>query len=198
LGRRKIKGGNHKRREPNGKLSRRIEDTAARHLKEVDSLEQEERAMLHAGVSARIRVLGVAPEDSRDQFAGSFVGRLFLGGQITRQQLEAAQIYFSECANHTRVTGAPKAPGAVDLNATHGSSGDIEDVEQVRRIVDRYKSARAAVTEKQIECRGFANLFGALSVCVLMDKPATNLIGDLRLGLGALARHYKLERSKAA
>jgi hypothetical protein len=163
----------------------------------MQDLDRAERETLAEGVAARIRA-GVRPELARDQFAGSFVGRLYLGGEITRIQLEAAEIYLKECQDNSIACASPPPPRAVDLNRAHGAPVGAEDERRTQLARQKYDAARRAVMEKQIEVRGFANLFGALSVCVLDDRPATNLIGDLRIALNALAKHYKVDKRFAA
>jgi len=185
------------KREASGRLSRQREEVAVRALKRMRDVDQIERDTLAAGMASRIHE-GVRPELARDQFAGSFVGRLYLGGELTRIQLEAAEIYFRECQDNSIACASPSPPRAVDLNRAHGSPVDAEDVGRTQAARQKYDAARRAVMEKQIEVRGFANLFGALSVCVLEDHPATNLIGDLRIALNALAKHYKVDKRFAA
>lgn len=177
------------KREPSGRLSR---ETSAAKQRNIDHMQREEIETLSPALEARERIWGVGKDKSRDQLAGSFVGRLRLAGELSQPQYEAALIYLEECRNNSIACRSPKEPGAVDLNATHGAS----NFENVKRSVDarrRYEASRAAVMEKQIEIRGTGNLFGALSVCVLDDKPATNLVGDLRTALNALAKHYGID-----
>lgn len=183
------------KREANGRLSRKPDMVSARKIAHYAKVEQE---TLAPALDARERIWGVAPAVSKDQFAGTFVGRLFLGGDLTRMQLEAAQIYHQECVNNSLACAGPAPPKAVNLNATHGASVDMEDVAQTRKWRMSYKLSREAVQAKQDEIHGNGNLFGALSICVLQDQPLTHLVGDLRIALNALVRHYGLMRKSAA
>lgn len=189
------------KREPNGRLSRRKKDVASRFL---DTLSLDERDAIGVGVAARIRLHGVKPEHSRDQMAGSYLGRLRMEQQITASQYEAGIAYLSDMEAYRIAIRAPRQPGAVDLNATHGNSVSVESVDFVQRAITkmdgpidangrRHGGIRGAIQEKQNDVRGIANLWAALSLIVLEDRPLPNLVGDLRYALNALAKHYGLE-----
>lgn len=146
------------------------------------------------GLAARERVHRLPKGKSRDQLAGSFCGRLRLTGELSEAQYQASVIYLEECHNNSIVCASPRQPGAVNLNAVRGSGALVpENVSWAHRCVEHYRDSKRAVQEKQNELRGMANLFGALSVCVLQDHEVMNLVGDLRYALSALARHYRLE-----
>lgn len=189
------------KREPAGQLSRRPEDVAARNI---EGLDLEEREMIATGIAARERLYGLPAAMSRDQMAGSFVGRLRLRGELSEPQYQASVIWLEDCRNNAIARCAPKQPGAVNMNATHGGNGDYENRAFTLRSVARYRNARQAVQDKQNELRGMAALFAALSYCVERDVSLDHMIGDLRTALNALAKHYKLDgngltgRAKAA
>ena len=76
------------KREPNGRLSRRLEDEAAKALAETTALDLTSRELVAQGIAARFRVHEhektlVAVEDGIDQKAGAYVGRLRMAGQLT-------------------------------------------------------------------------------------------------------------------
>lgn len=191
----------HKRkagkREPNGRLSRRGDDVLTRRR---DALDREERDMISTGTVARERVFGVKPEHSRDQLAGSVVGRLCLTEQISRTQYDAAVCYLEAWhANLIAIQAAtPPYPNAIDLNATKGRASRPENVARAQRSVQAWRAARNAVQERQNELRGAGNLFGALDHCVLRDHDHPHLVGSLREALNALARFYRLLSTEAA
>lgn len=182
------------KREPNGRASRKKDDVVARILEQVD---RDVRETLMTGLSARVRVHGVPPEQSRDQMAGSFIGRLCLQRVISRIQYDAALAWLEDMENHAAVIGAPRQPGAVDLNAAKGRN-DHENVEYAARCMARYKAANKAVQDRQNELGPHAHLFGALDTLVRRDVPLEHLVGDLRTALNALARHYRLDGRRAA
>lgn len=187
------------KRERNGQLSRRDEDVAARALEAVRDLDREQREALSTNVAARFRRFGVPMEDALDQRAGSFVGRLRMTREISAAQYHAAEMFAVEQANYRTAMASPREPVAIDLNATHGSSLYAEDEGRSRRHFHRYESSLKAVTAKQNELRGTANLYAALNLCVVQDISLPHMIGDLRLALNALVKHYGLTRpAKAA
>lgn len=129
-----------------------------------------------------------------DQFAGSFVGRCYLAGQLTRMQVEAAQIYHQERSNYSTVCGGPKAAGAVNLNATKGAPNDIENLEFAARAREAYDASYKAIWAKQSQIRLRGQLFASLTLAVIEDKPLPHLLPWLRIALDALAVHYRLDR----
>lgn len=131
--------------------------------------------------------------------AGSFAGRLCLSGELTRVQYDASQTYLADLADYHRAIHVPKQAGAVDLNATHGSSGDYEATSRVVAAIERMvgkdgkHGARGAIQDAQNDLRGRATLFAALDLCLVEDKALTHLVGDFRLALNALVKFYGME-----
>lgn len=185
------------KREPNGQLSRRIADMQQRNA---DAFDRQERDIIGVGLEARQRVHGVHKDNSRDQMAGCFVGRLCLQGEVSRAQYEAAMTYLEEWHDNLRAIGAatPPQPSALDPNATRGRGVGEEDVAKVRQRIARWKASVAAVQERQIELRGAGALVAAMDYCVLRDEAHPHLIGSVREALNALARHYRIVSSRAA
>lgn len=184
------------KREANGRLSRRPVDL----MKRVDDkLDADVRETLRPGIEARVRLHGIAPEVSRDQRAGSFIGRLCMGGEVNMRQYEAAQLYLEDHRNNLMAIRAPRDPSGVDLNRVQGGSGDAENVEFYRRATTRWRSAQSAVQDRQNELRGGGALYAALDYCLVRDVEAHHMVGWLREALNALARHYGVgEGTKAA
>jgi hypothetical protein len=198
------------KREPNGRLSRKPEDQGARQVKtfleKQRQLEQAERDAIEPGLAARVRIWGVKPSDSRSQMAGSFVGRLCLSGEISRAQYDALLAYQDDCVAYRQAIDSPRgSPSAVNLNATHGRSRSPADDEQfVARATERYIGSDKkggvcrAIQDKQCEVGMTANLWAALSLCVMEDKDLPHMVGELRVAANALGKHYKLDRRDAA
>lgn len=183
-------------RESNGRLSRKPADLMTRVN---GALEVDERETLRPGVEARMRLHGLEPEVSRDQRAGSFIGRLCMGGEIDTRQYEAAQMYLEDHRNNLMAIRAPRDPSGVDLNRVHGGSVDGENVEFYRRATTRWRDALKAVQERQNELRGGGALIAALDTCLVRDAECHHMVGWLREGLNALARHYGVgENARAA
>lgn len=154
--------------------------------------------MIAVGIEARQRVWGVPAPVSRDQMAGSAVGRYCLQGQITRAQYDAAMSYLEERDNWFRCIEAPRQPGAVDLNATKGQSVNAENVSRYRTIMAAREATDKAIMAKQIEIGNMGNLNGALYAVLVQDVQLEHLLGDLRTALNALVRRYGLTSGREA
>lgn len=176
------------KREANGRLSRRKADIMDRVS---STMEKEEREILRPGIEARVRVHGVAPEVSRDQRAGSFIGRLCMSGEITQRQYEAALIYLEDRRNYLMAIRAPRDPSGVDLNRVQGNSTGQENVSFARRSFARWQEVSTCVQARENELRGVGAMIRAFDTCMVRDIDAHHLVGWLREGLNALAKHYE-------
>jgi hypothetical protein len=133
----------------------------------------------------------------RDQMAGSYIGRLCLCGEITHQQFDAAQAYLADRRDYHMAIDAPKQMGAVDLNAVHGRNHG-ENVKRSQQSVAKFKAAEAAIRNAQTNLGNMGNLYAAVSLCIINDGELRHMVGDVRLVLNALARHYGLDSRRAA
>lgn len=176
------------KREANGRLSRKAVDVT-KHLN--DQLGSDEREALRTGVEARHRMYGIKPENLRDTDAGSFVGRLRISGEITMQQCEAAKEYLRVYEGMQAAIDGPKPSGAVNLNATRGMPG-AENVPRSIKARQDWEAALKALQGRQDELGGNGALIAALDYCVLRDGEHHHMVGWLREGLNALARHFKI------
>lgn len=184
------------KREPSGRLSRKTADERARLLVGV---EKADRETLSVGLDARQRVHKVPAQNLRDQMAGSFVGRLCIGGMLSSAQYDAAMTYLEDWTNNNRAIHSPRVPGAVDLNATKGGNGDYENVAFYQRATSRWRNAVSAVQDRQNELRGAGALYAALDSCVIRDVSLDHMVGWLREALNALSRHYQfVDKHEAA
>ncbi len=177
------------KREPNGRASRRKKDVMEQFL---EDLSKEDRDTQGPALAARHRIFGVDPIHSRDQKAGSAIGRYCLQGLVTDQQYDAGLLFLESMNRHLRAIDAPPQPGAVDLNATRGRPVFVENPDQLRKWRQEHKAALEAVQAKQNEIRLMGNLYGALYTVLVRDVQLESLLGDLRTGLNALVRHYGL------
>lgn len=173
-------------REPNGRLKRNPDPMAKLNAK----LDQEERENLRPGIEARVRVHNIPPEASRDQRAGSFVGRLCMGQELSTRQYEAAMAYLEDHRNNLIAIKAPKQPGAVDLNRVQGNSLKQENVKFSKASTARWKAVCGVIRSREVELCGHGAIRRALTECVEKDVEAHHLVGWLREGLNALAKFY--------
>lgn len=196
MGRRGKPPKNINKREPNGRASRKPKDVMEQFLADMS---KEDRDVQGAALSARHRVFGVDPRHSRDQKAGSAVGRYCLQGLISQEQYDAAMQFVESYGRHLRAIDAPKPhAGAIDINATRGRPVFTENVDQLDKWQADYDNALKAVFAKQYEIRLNGNLYGALYAVLIRDVMLDTLLGDLRTGLNALVKHYGLLARVAA
>lgn len=197
------------KREANGRLSRKPSEVAARSN---DAHDTQERETMSVALEARQRIhitdewmrafIGDKrmPRESlaRDQKAGTAIGRYCLQGQITQTQYDAAIMFQESGVRYRRAIDAPPGPGAVDLNRTHGIAVTTENPGQLRKWRQQHEAALRAIGEKQREVGMRGNLLGALDTILNRDVMLEHLLGDMRLALNALAKHYRLEGARAA
>ena len=177
------------KREPNGQLSRVPAMERARRQLQVD---RDEWAIMSPVIAARHRLHGVPFLSARDQLAGSVIGRMVMSGELSRAQGDASIKYAEDVDNYRQALGAPRQPAAIDLNRIAGATAAGPDhVAFVLRAKRRYLAMTRAVQEIANQHRG-ANLFAALHYFVVRDEFHAHMLGDLRLGLNALAHHYGL------
>lgn len=141
---------------------------------------------------ARQRVFGLSAEQSATERAGTVCGRLALQGTITTRQLEASKAYASTYAAYQRAMNSPRPPKAVEIGAATGRGESLDvTVEEKWRAINAWDRARRAL----VEANGFhrhASLIAACDYLVLRDEMHGHMIGDLRLALNVLVRHYGL------
>lgn len=183
------------KREPSGRISRRIEEVSRRFYAD---LEREEVQTLAVGIAARERIYGLTQSVSRDQMAGSFIGRLCLGGTVSREQYNAAMTWLEEKEACALAMSSPRQPSAVDLNRVQGRPVAAEKERQDRQAIEAFRAARKAVQEAQNALRGRGHLLGAMQYVVEQDMQLHHLVGDCRLALNALVKHYERVGSRQA
>jgi hypothetical protein len=175
------------KREANGQLSRVSAMERARRQLQAD---RDEWAVMSPVIAARHRLHGVPFLTARDQLAGSVIGRLVMARELAPAQGDAAIKYAEDVDNYRQAMGAQRQPAAIDLNRIAGATAAGPDhVAFVIRAKRRYLAMTRAVQEVANQHRG-ANLFAALDYFIIRDEFHAHMLGDLRLGLNALAHHY--------
>lgn len=178
------------KREPNGKLSRRVVDKQAR--RSID-----EQSAMQVAKEARQRVFGVSEADSATDRAGTVCGRLCLTGEITGDQLEAAKAFAATYSAYQRAMNSPRPPKAVEIGGITGG-GALNDItpEQHTKALKQWDAAKRALVEANMYHHG--SIYAACDYLALRDELHLHMLGDLRVGLNALARHYGLVARRAA
>lgn len=188
------------KREPNGRLSRQADQVAARLRERFKDMDQEQRDTIQPGIEARQRVYGLDTEKAASPAAGTFLGRLYLNKEISRTQYEAGILWADHTEAYQHAIAAPKQPGAVDLNATKGSS-NYENVAATRRAVARMTDARDAIQNEQYSLANQGSRFALLFVlwtAIERDEERYDIVADLRVALNCLARHFGLTAQQNA
>jgi hypothetical protein len=133
------------------------------------------------------------PESQRhDAKAGTVLGRLELGGKITREQFLAGEWYAGVVRRYRQVIMAPNCnPGSISGATIVGSGGPvhIEDEEAQRR-----KSVYDAAFE--LLDRIGQRVAKAVAHTAVHDRPAGDGLNLLLIGLEALAVHRGLTKPK--
>ena len=125
----------------------------------------------------------------RDPLGGSAIGRLFLHGTITRDQLIAAQRYTELALRHMHhITGhLPKFPSQAINDTIKGldCSADMSD-DEVFNLRRSFQDAQTALADTN-EWQGCSAAL--MSVCIMdRETRSEKEIGSLRIGLNALHR----------
>lgn len=150
--------------------------------------------VMRAGVSARMRLHGLTDEQARSQEGGSVIGRLLIGKEISVDQARAAERY-SEVRNaYQRAIGATPESGTPPPPPLFESGGGsfeafCESAKAAQRALQNCLQSIVA------EARSY-NPIAALDVFITRDTFAAHLLGDLRIALNALHRHFTQERRR--
>lgn len=175
-------------REPNGRISRSLREPADR-----------------VALEARARHLGLVVNNDtkytelsdmvRDQKLSTFIGYLAHLGKrrkadgISADQYDAAVEYL---ALYHRFQRAVKSPGALYdpiLVTPDDTDGSEAYAKWCDATIDCFSSAKDAIQEAQNYSRG--NILAAVDYCVIRDERHWHMVGDLRVGLNALAHFFR-------
>jgi hypothetical protein len=135
--------------------------------------------------------------------AGFELGKAYLRGHITRQQLKAGEQWAQDVDRYCRLHGYPSPfPKALDYLGVRGGPSNAEpDAEQIRVASNTYMRAMTAV-----EKHGRQAATACRSICIEDVDPScwpNHTWGGLKLALSALASLYEIplfseESEKAA
>lgn len=174
-------------REPNGRLSRRIQAKEARQG-------ETERAVKETVTEARMRVLGLSVADCERPEAGSVLGRLYLDprNKLTKAQYEAGVRMGEDFARYYALTGIPfPTASAIDLTRVHGIGRDPNPA-AVRAASSAIMAIEATLGMADESGRPVTSVCKA--VCI-RDEPIYHghMIEFLKCGLHALVEHYGVQ-----
>ncbi len=171
-------------REPRGRLSRKAGD------KQVHRSVDEQSAM-QVAKEARQRMFGVSEADSATELAGTVPGRLLLTKEIVRFQYDASVAFGTAHARYLRAIDAPPGPRAVEIGRASGRNlnGDMTK-EQCERAIAQWDAAKRVLVEANYYHPG--SIYAACEQFELRNQFFPHMLGDYRVGMNALARHYGL------
>jgi hypothetical protein len=172
------------KREPNGKPSRRKADKQAMRT-------LEEQGTMQVARDARRRVHGVSVSDTGTDLAGSVVGRLYLAGGLTVEQISAANILRDVYASFQRAVDSPRPPRAVAIGEASGPSPRDVSEEAAYQAKSQWKAIERLLGKVNAVHRG-STIYAACYYVVLSDLDLPHLFPDMRIGLDAIAASYGL------
>jgi len=153
-----------------------------------------ERENLQTVIEARMRVFGIAdPRLARDQLQGTFIGRLLIAHQrskeradgISQDQYNAAQNYLRDRNAWQRAIGAK-----ADYEEARPETAGVGDYEEFcRRAKAQWGLIRDEITECMMEQRDPA-IADSLDKLVVRDMEYWPYVPALRVVLNRLAKFY--------
>jgi hypothetical protein len=139
------------------------------------------------------RAKDVGPEHAAKYEAGFELGKAYLRGYITRQQLKAGEQWALDVDRYCRLHGYPSPfPKAPDYLGVRGAASGYEpDPELIRVVSNTYMQATTAIGKHGRQCQ-----LACRSICIEdMDPRAWpfHTWQALRLGLSSLAGLYNIQ-----
>ncbi|EJF82617.1 hypothetical protein [Candidatus Bartonella washoeensis] len=161
-------------REPNGRISR------AKTLRDpVDQL----------AIEMRAKRFGLTIEEAKNPLSGTYIGRLYLQGEINQDQYDAAQKYLEVKNNYLCAKALPNA--IYDEMPTTSDDGARE--KWVQTATEHLSAVKGVVQEAQYLYRQH-NFYAALQYIVIEDLSLPHLVNALRIVLNALYKHFTQNR----
>lgn len=158
---------------------------------------EREREAQSVAVAARRSKFGLSEAEALDQRAGTAIGRYAMLGEkhkvdgISRPQFLAAETYHAHWRAFLRAMNAHEGPAGMVIGG-HGHDGDVIDDDEIERdvrAVQRFDEAEKIVLALP---NGLAAA-KALDVVVCQNREDYGALGDLRIALNALVKHYRIE-----
>lgn len=132
-----------------------------------------------------MRVFGLTEADARRQEGGTVIGRMLQRGDITIDQHRAGERYSEVCNANSRALGASPATGHPPPEG-NGDGDYAEFCANARRAHDSMMAALQALCQEQRS----QNPIAALDIFIVRDIHHGMMVGDLRLALNCLHRHF--------
>ena len=170
--------------------------------------EEREDEIVSIAVKARMQHHGVPADRARDPLMGAALGRHFRSGVITEEQ-HAAGIRFGIVADaYARAMQVKRVRSASDFNGPFGSSDDgiyghdgttTHESDEQRRRREEYEAWFQRATGDYRNARSALLAADPLALMVveavcMEDRDMPTSVGELRVGLNALARMWRIGR----
>jgi hypothetical protein len=137
---------------------------------------------------ARMRIFGVSEKDASTPEAATFIGRLTLLGDLSKEQYQAIERFLSIREQYRRGVGVPDSLA----NFTGGPSPAYDEDEAIKRfqkVKDRHMGAMRTIDDLAISLP--RDRISAAREAVITDQDAPDLIGAIRLLGNSLERFYR-------
>lgn len=179
------------KREPNGRLSRRVV-----HVREREDMTTREAQSVV--IAARMRHTGLSEEavsinHAGRPNAGTVHGIMYLRGELSRLQFEAAEWYIGKRAAWLR---AVDAPGQHTGPSSRGEFDPDRHAEFCAQAIKAWQTVLDCIQDASTETR--APLASALDVILVRQQHMDHMVGDLRIALNAIHRRFLQGLRKAA
>ncbi|WP_144754999.1 hypothetical protein [Bartonella saheliensis] len=157
-------------REPNGRISR-----TKMPRDPIDKLTIETRAKRFC----------LTIEEAKNPLSGTYIGRLYLQGNLNQDQYDAAQKYLEVRNNYLCAKGLPNA---IYDDFTPSSNEEAQQ-RWIERVTHCYEEMKGVIKEAQYFYHQY-NLHAALQYLVIEDQSLSHLVGSLYIALNALHTHF--------
>ncbi|WP_375693326.1 MULTISPECIES: hypothetical protein [unclassified Bartonella] len=157
-------------REPNGRISR-----AKTPHEPMDKL----------AIEMRAKRFGLTIEEAKNPLSGTYIGRLYLQGEINQDQYDAAQKYLEVKNNYLC---AKELPNAIYDNFTPSSNEEAQK-RWIERATHCYEETKEVIKEAQHLYRQY-NLYAAIQHLVIENQTLPHLVSSLRIALNALQKYF--------
>lgn len=174
-------------REPNGRLSRRKAGVAERER-------ESERDVMRTAIEARMRVFGLSEEDAKRQEGGTVIGRMYQAKAISIDQMRAAERYREVRNAYSCAMDAKPDTGRAPRDGFGEAGYEGFCIAAKAAHKDMMNALQALCQEHRSPAP-----ISALDQFIVRDLHVGHMVGDLRLALNCLHRHFAHgERRRAA
>ncbi|WP_407965897.1 hypothetical protein [Bartonella sp. C271] len=167
------------------KRAKRGRPRLKRRLREPNGRILRKKSMDKSAIKMRAKRFGLTIEQAKNPISSTYVGRLYLQGEINQDQYDAAQKYLEVRNNYLCAKGLPNAV----YDDFTPASDEAAQKQWVERATDCYEKTKEAIKEAQRLYRQH-NLYAALQYLVIEDQSLPHLIGSLYIALNALCKHF--------